>query len=382
MQALRPSIPALTSLRFFAALVVVLHHYDARQGLLPFAIFDRGYEAVTFFFVLSGFILTYVHCTGPDLRQLNVRSRAFMVARAARILPAYYLALGLAAPFFLYSFFVAQTLAWPQLVGGLIAVPLLLQAWYPPTAVLWNTPAWSLSVEAFFYALFPAICRLMGRRSAGSALSLSFLAVVATSLLRQHFFDASSAPFGTPWHSFCAYFPVFHLPQFIFGMALGRCFIKHGTHSSRANEMLLLAGVIGLSVILFLQSHVSWLLSDPMLVIVFGSILFGSAAGAGFLTKALATPVLVFLGEASYATYIAHGPIFQWWRWGTKKYLGLDLAPSVDLVGYLSCVLILSGIILVGLERPARAWLVQRSQAGEGRKPITRHRAAPLPADP
>jgi peptidoglycan/LPS O-acetylase OafA/YrhL len=72
-------------------------------------------------------------------------------------------------------------------VGGLIAVPLLLQAWYPPTAVLWNTPAWSLSVEAFFYALFPAICRLMGRSSAISALSLSFLAVVATSLLRQAF---------------------------------------------------------------------------------------------------------------------------------------------------------------------------------------------------
>jgi peptidoglycan/LPS O-acetylase OafA/YrhL len=251
LQALRPSIPALTSLRFFAALVVVLNHYDARQALLPFAIFDRGYEAVTFFFVLSGFILTYVHCTGPDLRQLNISSRVFMVARAARILPAYYLALGLAAPFFLYSFFVAQTLAWPQLVGGLIAVPLLLQAWYPPTAVLWNTPAWSLSVEAFFYALFPAICRLMGRSSAISALSLSFLAVVATSLLRQHFFQASSAPFGSPWHSFCAYFPAFHLPQFIFGMALGRCFIKYGRHSGRAHEMLMVAGVIGLVLFCF-----------------------------------------------------------------------------------------------------------------------------------
>jgi len=118
LQALRPSIPALTSLRFFAALVVVLNHYDARQALLPFAIFDRGYEAVTFFFVLSGFILTYVHCTGPDLRQLNISSRVFMVARAARILPAYYLALGLAAPFFLYSFFVAQTLAWPNWWAG------------------------------------------------------------------------------------------------------------------------------------------------------------------------------------------------------------------------------------------------------------------------
>jgi peptidoglycan/LPS O-acetylase OafA/YrhL len=119
-----------------------------------------------------------------------------------------------------------------------------------------------------------------------------------------------------------------------------------------------------------------------VLVIVFGSILFGSAAGAGFLTKALATPVLVFLGEASYATYIAHGPIFQWWRWVTKKCLALDLPPSADLAGYLACVLVLSGVILVGVERPARAWLVQRSQADEARKPITGHRAAPLPADP
>lgn len=52
-------IPALTSLRFFAAALVVIFHYPGKQDVFPQLFWRFGYEAVTFFFVLSGFILTY-----------------------------------------------------------------------------------------------------------------------------------------------------------------------------------------------------------------------------------------------------------------------------------------------------------------------------------
>ena len=96
----RPNIPALTTLRFFAALLVVIFHYNLTAPIFPFALAHFGYQAVTFFFILSGFILTYTHGTSVGL---NVSLREFFAARIAQISPAYYLALILALPFFVRS---------------------------------------------------------------------------------------------------------------------------------------------------------------------------------------------------------------------------------------------------------------------------------------
>lgn len=73
---MRPDIPVLTSLRFFAALVVVLFHYRLGRIAPPFAVGGFGYDAVIFFFVLSGFILVYAH--GQPGGQLSVSRRAFL----------------------------------------------------------------------------------------------------------------------------------------------------------------------------------------------------------------------------------------------------------------------------------------------------------------
>ncbi len=80
----RPEIPALTSLRFFAALWVVLFHIREfglwRGGITPYrAVVQLGYLGVSFFFVLSGFILVYVYA-GRE-----VPKRLFWQARFARV---------------------------------------------------------------------------------------------------------------------------------------------------------------------------------------------------------------------------------------------------------------------------------------------------------
>jgi hypothetical protein len=80
---MRPNIPALTSLRFFAALVVVFFHYNLVRPLSPLSLGDFGYRAVTFFFVLSGFILAYAH--GIPNGGLNVPLKTFIKARLVRI---------------------------------------------------------------------------------------------------------------------------------------------------------------------------------------------------------------------------------------------------------------------------------------------------------
>src|SRR3954452_4476377 len=80
----RPELRSLTSLRFFAAMLVVFFHCGVQFRFPAWTgdFFTNGYEAVSFFFVLSGFILTYVYAADPET---EVPRRRFWVARIARI---------------------------------------------------------------------------------------------------------------------------------------------------------------------------------------------------------------------------------------------------------------------------------------------------------
>src|SRR5579864_7801332 len=96
----RPRLPALTSLRFFAALHVFVFHMYAMK-IASTAGWTRqissiGYVGVSFFFVLSGFILVYTYAG----RQFSAAE--FWRARFARTYPAYLFSLLFTAPFFFY----------------------------------------------------------------------------------------------------------------------------------------------------------------------------------------------------------------------------------------------------------------------------------------
>ena len=123
-----PSLPALTGVRFFAALAVFIFHSGAGflQGHgLPSAvaqILNNGNLGVSLFFVLSGFILTYAHQNDAFSAQFICD---FYVARFARIYPVYFLALLIALPT-AYSSLSPETMA---------TVFTMLQAWTPPDSV-------------------------------------------------------------------------------------------------------------------------------------------------------------------------------------------------------------------------------------------------------
>src|SRR5262245_64525516 len=106
----RPNLPALTSLRFFAAFVVVAFHYNPDRFVNMPEFFrswlETGYEAVTFFFVLSGFIMSYMYSDFGSEQPRKINLRSFFVARFARLAPAFYLALLIALPFFIGDAFV------------------------------------------------------------------------------------------------------------------------------------------------------------------------------------------------------------------------------------------------------------------------------------
>ena len=149
----------LTSIRFLFALLVVLFHgldFLEHSGVTKnwpkaiLTVISHGYLGVDFFFVLSGFILAYSYRS--RLSQRN-DCFGFWWERFARIYPAYLFAFIIFLPTGIYStWFLGQ----PRLALVTAAFQLsLTQSWVPAAALEWNAPAWSLSVEAFFYVLFP-----------------------------------------------------------------------------------------------------------------------------------------------------------------------------------------------------------------------------------
>ena len=145
-----PSLTSLTSLRAWAALLVFCYHL----GLGPFAwapllAFPFGYVAVSFFFVLSGFVLAWSAHPGASMRRFYMR-------RLARVYPAHLAVLGVV---------VALTVVDPT-QRGVVSDPvqglkqlLLVNAWTLHDGVVdaWNGVSWSLSVEAFCYLCFPLL---------------------------------------------------------------------------------------------------------------------------------------------------------------------------------------------------------------------------------
>ena len=166
----RNRIESLTGLRFFAALAVLLCHY---QALAPPTslnfLLDAGGHGVLLFFMLSGFVLTHrydrLQATASSNAWLRSSVYSYVLARVARVVPLYWLVLGVTVVVYFASNFVYAL--GPQPEGSIgIGLSLLvnflaLQSWIPSVSVqqFWNAPGWSISCEMFFYACFPWLIR-------------------------------------------------------------------------------------------------------------------------------------------------------------------------------------------------------------------------------
>jgi len=256
--------------------------------------------------------------------------------RAARLAPVYYLSLLIVLPY-LYDSLASQEGA-----AETILVVLFLQAWWPPFAEAWNYPAWSLSVEAAFYVLFPWLfdgtARLRRRWLFAIAYSLIIVSAVSREMLSVSHLES--------------HFPLFHLPLFIFGMALGRqvLFASHlfsGLHSG----MFAVGTLATVLLFGFAPSLPWWTRSDPVLVVAFSLIIVGATEPVGAV-RYLTAPVFVLLGQASYSIYLLHVPLRGYW--GAFSF---GLPPWVILPIYL--ILVVGGSVLVFryIETPLRQWI-------------------------
>jgi peptidoglycan/LPS O-acetylase OafA/YrhL len=308
-------LAALTSLRFIAALHVVLFHvwilelpeFQAAPAWLE-RVLEAGPTSVSLFYVLSGFILTYNYVTPSG--DTSVRARDFWIARLARIYPVYLLAFVLYAPIMVLD---TEPALWLRVLSGLAAL-LALQSWFAPTAFVWNPPGWSISVEALFYGLFPFLAssrlvRLSTRALVAGVVALWALSMACAAAYALLDPDGLGQPHHLSrafWFDWIRTFPLLRLPEFLLGMAFGVLFLRDGERPRHGRAFALIAaGVI--AAVYWASPGIHFvILNNAALMPAFGLLVYGLAHRA---PRALEHPALVRLGEASYALYILHAPV-------------------------------------------------------------------------
>lgn len=362
----RDHLAALTSLRFVAAFAVLVLHYRDLLGPVPAWLMRGivgGQYGVTFFFILSGFILTYRYREWFAGGVTDTRFWRFQRFRAARIYPVYLLGLLLDTPWHLVERMQVGQLAaagqtyWASWLLNLAG----LQAWVPsvPFAMFWNTPAWSVAAEFFFYATFPFVCAwLSARLRTTASLATLFAAVLLGGValyggviyLLNFMFRVS----GETQYIVLVYNPLLRYSEFLAGCIAGQFFLQRrsmfglsaadGSKARRWRDGVLVISVLAVCVRVWSPDYTGpsqwlWLLDVAIkyaiFIVPFTAIILAVASGPTLLSWLLERPWMVLLGEASYALYIIHWSVTTFLRMG---YLGSYSTPGVHFMFLLATV--------------------------------------------
>ena len=311
-------IEQLTSLRFFAALAVLASHLwplaEEPNPLQPIArtLFHEGYAGVSFFFMLSGFILS--HTYGAKLTSGSISRGKYLALRVARIAPLHWLC---GVPFAMWALATVGAASLPVSTVNLA----LLQSWVPSEHWYFslNEPSWSLSDELFFYTMFAGLVFLSLRKLAGfgALLVLANTAMVAwlashgQGAITQTLPDGSDAMTRAHWLTYIA--PLPRLADFVVGMLVYRLpahrLGRTGATALEAGAIaLLLAAMVAYPLLGVPDVWRMQLAYLPLMALVIWSFGTGGGALARFLAR---NATLVLLGDASFALYLVHLPVIH-----------------------------------------------------------------------
>lgn len=342
MQGKSSLIRPLTSIRFFAAAIVVVYHSGAAFASTHAAVpafvktfLLNGYAGVTFFFVLSGFILHHTYRSKLD-RPGALRN--FAIARIARIYPVYLLTVLAMIPFT------------PTFAGWADVPQFFMVQWWitGPTAFLgnWNGPSWTVSIEMAFYLAFPWLTAWAVRSSSRQ------LWMVVAALFVVDVITASSTfvPTHAPRFDWMVWVPapIIRIPEFVLGVIAAELNVRRdGARFPLPawTTAAVLVGVMCLSNQLWVGTAVTFITALMIVAI--------ADDGESLFSRAIAHRWIVLLGAASYSLYLVQQPV----HFATVATLGTSKAL---LALQYPAMLIVSVLIFLFYEEPVREWIRSR----------------------
>lgn len=299
-------IKTLTALRAGFAFLVFCHHLifipDKPEVFdwIYAHFFWEGFTGVSFFFILSGFVLTYNY--ERAFIKSELRARKFYVARFGRIYPLYFLTLLISILLGIMEHNPGEQQLWGLKLTTHI---LMLQSFVPDPSFYFafNLPAWSLSCEMFFYLLFPVSIYTLNRliRKNGRMALLAFAPFFLMPLISLFLAD-------TYRHALIYINPVIRFSDFLLGIFLYQIFKKLRKLSFHVAPTWFEIGAL-LLILLFYLFHGKvplylrfsvyyWIPMSVMLLVL--------ALERGFFSRLLTWQPLLFLGEISFGFYLFH----------------------------------------------------------------------------
>ncbi len=370
-------LSSLTGIRFYAALLVYVYHVvltiPGVNALSVSSLFSNAADVgVSFFFILSGFILTYNYA---DVFRDGISAASytrFVWDRLTKIYPVHVLTLLLVLPIAIFS---------PHLPLDWRAVPfhlLLLQCFWPSSTPAFsgylNVPSWSISCEWFFYLLAPVVMFFaLGNRRRWVPVGMAMGYACGLGLLLWHG-QSDEARFY-----FVSWFAPSRFVDFLAGVLLARVFLTSSGQKLAGVSGLAQATGIGLLIAgAMSRPYVPWPLWGGLLYVP-GSILLvlGLAHDRGFFVAHLSRPWLNLLGRATFSLYLIHTPLLRAVR-GLCLYLGWEVRSwpvfgavviAMFMVVQTAALLVYSGYE-IPLQQRLRSWLVRPRGVGRGARQL------------
>jgi len=314
--------------RFVAALIVVVYHlwrFDHWAVPAPVVhVVGAGPAAVSFFFVLSGFVLAWSQTTNDGA--LVREARAFWLRRLRRLVPMFLVAAVVAVPTavgLIKRTFGEDVAVLPELLPELALHLSFMQAFVPGGELAINPPAWSLSAEMFFSLLFPLIAPAVLRATTSSTSStgarpwvwlgllwalstlpgLAYLAVDPDMLQALGFVVDHKA--HALWLDVLRYHPFVRLPEFVAGVVVC-ALVRQGFAPPRRSVWVAVVVMVSVSALGLPAPVTHNGLFLPCFVIVVAGLARTQDASTGVARA------LLLLGDASYALYLLHVPLLMW----------------------------------------------------------------------
>lgn len=354
-------------------MIVLVHarnFFKCLQGVGQNIVLDQG---VSFFFVLSGFILTYVY------RRLESKKSTakFLLARFARIWPCHIAALVCTILFVPVRFHIPKVLPadsvdfW-TIVGAQV---FLVHDWVPYYQLMgaFNPASWTISAEWFFYLCFPIVLAMTYRNA--------FRAVnVALIPLALMLFICANYHFPMHGHRWCLDLflyasPFARLFEFGLGVAFGVYFLRNGTRLYPKllgiNGTLFEIGALALVCLVVAQTNswcdaISkspelgmwavplsfWLTHGGITAFPCAILIIVFAFQSGLISSMLRSPRFVILGELSFAMYMFHGPLLLIWQ---EHHLPRT---ETGMILFMTALVTVSYLVWNVIEKPARKFLV------------------------
>lgn len=356
-------IESLTFFRFIAAFIVVIYHIG--KGTWFTDMFGKfviaGPEMVTFFFVLSGFVMVL-----SQIKKENFSIKKYYYGRLARIFPVYLLGLLIIMPF---KYGVNPISNNTSLFLNLT----FLQGWISPYPLSFNSPSWSVSVEMFFYATFPLLMFFANKAKPKpenlllfSLLIWAFTQYILINLLNSSFYQG----FLTTSHDLIYYFPLSHFCSFFLGFSVAYYFMNSTFKEKLSNRKLSV----------FLCFFVLWLLyfciikeqfvkdyfalnlpfSSSLLAPIFAIVIIVIAASSNIITYIFSLKPFIFLGDISFSIYILHSPLHTVYKKNILPLInGFELTKTENFMLFVVLLFVVSSLAYYIIEKPCQKFLMK-----------------------